>query len=131
MALFFHSLPHLSNKLLLADKFNDGESCSLKNLKKKTLFFVFLCCFFFIVVVVVLFFYAFQLPSERKKNMLSRKAVVMNLRTVGWTTYKSGVIAEQLVFRAIKVLLYLWRSAIGIRTPELSKPENKERAVPI
>ena len=77
-----------------------------------------LFCFVCLVVVVDFF------KSKKKKKCDVPEAVVMNPRTFGWTTYRSSVIV-----RAMKFLLWLWRSAIRIIAAELSNHEIEGRAV--
>ena len=104
-----------------------GEFCRLKYSFGSLLSFCF--CFVLSACLLLLIFFITSVKSPIK-NVMSLKAVMMNSRTFGWTTYRSSVIAEQSVFRAVKFLLCLWRSANEITSPELSHPENKGRAVP-
>ena len=85
-----------------------------------------LFCFVCLVVVVDFFITSLKSPvkAKKKKKCDVPEAVVMNPRTFGWTTYRSSVIV-----RAMKFLLWLWRSAIRIIAAELSNHEIEGRAV--
>ena len=99
-----------------------GRVCCLKYFFDSLFCFCIVCLF----VVVDFFYYVPEIASKSEKKKCDVPEGCGEEPSYGRMHERRIEVASS----QSKFLLCLWRSAIGIISPELSNPENERRAVP-